>query len=89
MVWHYIQNCHSCKRAKALKNWYNGLLKPLPISSHPWTDITLDFVTGLPISNSYNIILMVVDWLTKERHYILCITDKNGTTTKATAQLLF
>ena len=64
------------------------MLKPLPISSRPWIDVTLDFVTGLPISNSYNAILMVVDRLTKERHYIPCTTDENGTTTEATAQLL-
>ena len=31
---------------------------------------------------------MVVDRLTKERHYIPCTTDENGTTTEATAQLL-
>ena len=64
------------------------MLKPLPILSRPWIDITLDFVTGLPISNGYNAILMVVDCLTKERHYIPCTTDENGTTTEATAQLL-
>ena len=64
------------------------MLKPLPIPSHPWTDVTLDFVTGLPISNSYNAILMVVDCLTKERHYISYTTNENGTTIEATAQLL-
>ena len=64
------------------------MLKPLPIPSRPWTDVTLDFVTGLPISNGYNAILMVVDHLTKERHYIPYTTDENGTTTEATAQLL-
>ena len=31
---------------------------------------------------------MVVDYLTKERYYIPCSTDENGTTTEATAQLL-
>ena len=31
---------------------------------------------------------MVVECLTKERHYIRCTTDKNGTTTETTAQLL-
>ena len=65
------------------------MLKHLPITSRPWTDVTLDFVTGLPISNSYNAILMVVDCLTKERDYILCTMDKNGTTTEATVQLFF
>ncbi len=84
----YIQNCHSCRRAKALKDRYNGLLKPLLISSCPWTDVTLDFVTDLPISNSYNTILMIVDCLTKEKYYISYSRDKNRTTTKAIAQLL-
>ena len=88
MVRRYILNCHICRCAKAPRNRYNGLLKPLPIPSRPWTDVTLDFVTGLPISNGYNAILMVVDCLTKERHYIPCTTDENGTTTEATAQLL-
>ena len=31
---------------------------------------------------------MVIDCLMKERYYIPCTTDENGTTTKATAQLL-
>ncbi len=82
MVQCYIQNCHSCRRAKALK-------KLLPIPSRPWTDVTLNFVTGLPISNSYNAILMIVDRLIKKRHYIPCSTDENGTTIKAIAELLF
>ena len=84
MVRRYIQNYHFSRRAKAPRDWYNGLLKPLPILSRPWTDIALDFITGLPISNNYNVILIVVDCLTKEKHYILCTIDKNGTTTEAT-----
>ena len=31
---------------------------------------------------------MVVDCPTKERYYILCIIDENGTITEATSQLL-
>ena len=88
MVWRYIQNCHTFRCVKAPRNWYNGLLKLLPIPSCLSTDVTLDFVTGLPISNGYNAILMVVNCLTKERHYIPCTTDENGTTIEATAQLL-
>ena len=30
----------------------------------------------------------MVDCLTKEKHYIPCTTDENGTTTEATTQLL-
>ena len=87
-VYRYIQNCHTCRRAKAPRDQYNGLLKPLPIPTRPWTDVTLDFVTRLPHSNGYNAVLIVIDRLTKERHYILCTTDKNGTTAEATAYLL-
>ena len=65
------------------------MLKPLPILIRPWTDITLDFVTGQPSSNGYNAVLMVIDQLTKERHYIPCTTDENGTTAEGTAYLLF
>ncbi len=88
MIWRYIQNYYTCKYAKALKDQYNGLLKLLLISSCLWTDITLDFVTGLFINNGYNTILMVVDCLTKEKYYISYTIDKNGTTTEATTQLL-
>ncbi len=63
-------------------------MKPLPIPICPWTDVTLDFVTGLPPSNGYNTMLMVINQLTKERYYIPCTTDKNGTTAEATAYLL-
>ena len=87
-VYRYIRNCHTCRRAKAPRDRYNGILKPLPIPTRPWTNVTLDFVTGLPSSNGYNAVLMVIDRLTKERHYIPCTTDENGTTAEATAYLL-
>ena len=35
LVQRYIQNYHSCRRAKAPRDQYNGLLKPLPIPSRP------------------------------------------------------
>ncbi len=89
MVQYYIQNCHSCKCAKAPRDRYNGLLKPLPIPSHLWTDVTLDFVTSLPISNAYNIILIVVDCLIKEKYYIPYSMNENSTTTETTTKLLF
>ena len=84
IVHRYIRNCHTCRRAQAPRDQYNGISKTLPIPTRSWTDVTLDFVTGLPLSNGYNAVLMVIDRLTKERHYIPCTTDENGTTAEAT-----
>ena len=64
------------------------MLKPLPIPSRLWTDVTLDFITGLVVSNGYNAILMVVDCLIKEKHYIPYTTNENGIITEVTTQLL-
>ena len=83
----YIHNCHVCKRAKSARDAYNGFLQPLPVPERPWVDLTMDFVVGLPKSQGYDAILMVVDWLSKERHYIPCTEDNNGTNAKATAAM--
>lgn len=88
MVWCYIQNCHSCSCAKASKDLYNYLLKLWSIPFCLWTDVTLDFIISLSISNSYNAILIIVDYLTEKKDYISFITEKNGTITEATTQLL-
>ena len=85
----YVQNCHPCRRAKAPRDKYNGKLNPLPIPKRNWEDITLDFVVGLPrCSDRYNAILMVIDRLSKERHYIPCDTENDGTSAEATAKML-
>ena len=75
----YLRNCHVCKQAKAFRDAYNGLFQPLPVPERPWVDLTMDFVVGLPKSQGYDAILIVVDWLLKERHYIPCTEDNNGT----------
>lgn len=89
MVQCYITNNHTCRCVKAPRDRYNSLLKSLLIPFQPRTNVTFDFVTSLLISNGYNVILIVVDCLTKDKHYILCNTNKNGKTTEATTQLLF
>ena len=76
-----------CKQAKASRDAYNGLLQPLPIPERPWVDLTIDFVVGLPKSQGYDSVLMVVDWLSKKRHYRPCTKDNNGTNAEATANL--
>lgn len=58
---------------KDFTDQYNQLLKLLLILIAPWTDIIFDFVIRFQFSNSYNTVLIGINWLTKERHYILYI----------------
>lgn len=74
----YVQNCHLCRQSKATRSSPQGVLRPLPIPTEPWTDLSMDFVTGLPDSNGANAILVVVDRLTKMRHLIPCTEEINA-----------
>ena len=44
----------------------------------------MDFVTGLPVLEGHNAILIVVNRLSKERHYISYMAAKEGITLKKT-----
>jgi RNase H-like domain found in reverse transcriptase/Reverse transcriptase (RNA-dependent DNA polymerase)/Integrase zinc binding domain/Chromo (CHRromatin Organisation MOdifier) domain len=70
----YVRNCGTCMRAKSSRLADQGLLRPMPIPSARWREISIDFVTGIPPSGplKYNAIMNVVDRFTKRRHFIPC-----------------
>jgi hypothetical protein len=71
----YVCSCTDCKRNKPIHHKPYGKLQPLPIPLQPWSSISMDFIEELPLSNSFNSILVIVDRFTKYTYYILTRTD--------------
>ena len=73
----FIRNCHQCQRTKSSRRTQGELL-PLPVPQRRWQDITMDYITDLPQAASSTIcpgataILVVVDRLSKEKHFVPC-----------------
>ncbi len=88
MIDRYIQNCYVYQRSKTSRNKLNDLLQSLSISEQRWQDITMNFIIDLSDSYDYNVILTVICRLSKERHYISCITDDEDITAEKTAEML-
>jgi hypothetical protein len=84
----YLKNCHICKRFKASKDKYSHLFNFLSISKRSWTNIIMNFVIELFLSNDFNAILMIVNRLTKMHHYISCTTTDEDINVEEIARLL-
>jgi hypothetical protein len=67
----YIKKCADCQRNKHSTYAPYGEMQPMELLSELWTDISMDFVTGLPSSKdsatglAYDLILVIVDCFTK------------------------
>ncbi|KAK9175296.1 hypothetical protein WN944_027302 [Citrus x changshan-huyou] len=66
----FVEACDNCQRNKHENVLSPGLLQPLPIPEHNWTDISIDFIEGLPKSSGKQIIFVVVDRLSKYAHFM-------------------
>ncbi|GKE03883.1 retrotransposon-related protein [Tanacetum coccineum] len=59
-----------CQANKPDLSAYPGLLQPLPIPKLVWSEISMDFIEGLPSSHGKSAIFVVVDRLSKYAHFI-------------------
>lgn len=66
-----IRGCDVCMRAKHENVALPGLLQPLPIPDTIFTDISMDFIGGLPKVKGKDTIFVVVDRLTKYAHFMV------------------
>jgi hypothetical protein len=66
----WIKQCLVCQHAKNDHTVPAGLLQPLPVPERPWAAIIMDFIEGLPKSDDCEVILVVVDRLTKYAHFL-------------------
>ena len=78
--------CPICQRIKAPHRQPNKLLQAMPIPKEPWDIISMDFVMHLPPLQGHNTILVVVDYLTKQAHFVAM---KPPITSHATTKVFF
>ncbi len=56
----YVQACETCQWMKSSNQAKAAPLHPNKILSLPWTHISVNMITGLPESNGYDAIIMIV-----------------------------
>lgn len=66
----FIRQCGVCQTCKYDNAASPGLIQPLPIPESIWTDISMDFIDGLPLSFGKSVIFVVVDRLSKAAHFM-------------------
>jgi hypothetical protein len=81
-IQNYVKFCHLYKRVKASRFAPLGYLRPLSVPFQAWQNISVNYITLLPIyernSLKYHYVAIVVYRFTKMKHFIL-ITDLTAT----------
>ena len=66
----YVKRCNVCLASKLIKHKIYGDLQSLPFLTHQWKNLSIDFITKLPVSTNwknetYDSILVIIDRLAK------------------------
>jgi len=82
----YVTGYDMCQWMKNHPQQPFGPLVPNKVPNGPWEIISMDLITQLPESNSYNAICVIIDRLTKRAYFI---PINNRFSSKNMAQLLY
>jgi len=66
----YVEECNTYQQNKNCTEQLASKLMPNFILEKPWIHILADFITKLPLAQGYNLILVVVNRLTKMVYFI-------------------
>jgi hypothetical protein len=61
----FVRNCDICRQSTPWRDGKHGYLRPLPVPSRTWQDLTVDFITGLPPSTGCVNLMVIKDRLSK------------------------
>ena len=73
----YVDGYDTYQRYKNQSKVPAGKLMPNAIPEKPWSHISVDFITKLPLAQGYNAILVVCDHFSKMVHFI-ATTEKTS-----------
>jgi len=73
----YVRSCTVCQLNKVIRHEKFGLLEPLEVPMRPWTAISMEFIVGLPKSDGYTKIWVIVDRFSKMAHFIPLRTEEH------------
>ena len=72
-----MDRCNACQRYKNRSEALVEKLMPNAIPEKPWSHISADFITKLPLAQGYNTILVVCDCFSKMAYFI-ATTEKTS-----------
>ena len=67
----YVSECLTCQQVKVEHQVSSSLLNPIPIPQWKWDNITMDFVSGFPLTQrKHDSVWVIVDKLTKSAYFL-------------------
>ena len=70
-VTNYVSKYLTCQQVKDEHHVPSDLLNPIPILQWKWDNISMDFVSSLPLTQrKHDAIWVIIDKLTKSAHFV-------------------